>query len=83
MAKVVNHEYQKLADMQDGDVAEVITWHDEDFQMGDVFQRHGSAAIFIGVPSGDCYPNLFDVTSAPKVRDVQIRILPTGTVIEL
>ena len=40
MAKVSDSQVSCLADMKDGDVAEILSWHSEDLRPGDVVQRY-------------------------------------------
>ncbi len=39
MAKVSDSQVSCLADMKDGDVAEILSWHSEDLRPGDVVQN--------------------------------------------
>lgn len=48
MAKVSNSQLSCLADMRDGDVAEILNWHNRDLSPGDVIQRYQDAIIPIG-----------------------------------
>lgn len=83
MAKVESYglvsEY--LLDMKDGDVAEVISWHNDDIHTGAVVQRYSSALVIIGEGSGKCYPNIFDRCDILGTN--KIRILKSGSRIVL
>lgn len=48
MAKVLDSQVSCLADMKDGDVAEILSWHSEDLRPGDVVQRYKDIIIPIG-----------------------------------
>lgn len=50
MAKVLDSQVSCLADMKDGDVAEILSWHSEDLRPGDVVQRYKDIIIPIGEP---------------------------------
>lgn len=52
MAKVLDSQVSCLADMKDGDVAEILSWHSEDLRPGDVVQRYKDIIIPIGEPMG-------------------------------
>lgn len=58
MAKVSNSQLTCLADMKDGDVAEILSWHSEDLRPGDVIQRYKDVIIAIGEPMGRAYTTL-------------------------
>lgn len=45
MAKVSDSQVSCLADMKDGDVAEILSWHSEDLRPGDVVQRYKDIII--------------------------------------
>lgn len=45
MAKVLDSQVSCLADMKDGDVAEILSWHSEDLRPGDVVQRYKDIII--------------------------------------
>ena len=49
MAKVSDSQVSCLADMKDGDVAEILSWHSEDLRPGDVVQRYKDIIIPIGM----------------------------------
>lgn len=49
MAKVLDSQVSCLADMKDGDVAEILSWHSEDLRPGDVVQRYKDIIIPIDI----------------------------------
>lgn len=82
MAKLVrfNEETVSLSEMADGDVAEIIKWHDNR-EVGKIIQRFGDTIIFIGEPHGNSYPNLLSWEDVDE--ECRVRILPPGTLIIL
>ena len=72
-----------LADMRDGDVAEILTWHHNDLSPGDVIQRYEDAIIPIGKTSGEAYTTLLTAPMSPVCYSNKVRILRKGTLIEL
>lgn len=58
MAKVLDSQVSCLADMKDGDVAEILNWHSEDLRPEDVVQRYKDIIIPIGEPMGRAYTTL-------------------------
>lgn len=83
MAKVSDSQVKCLADMKDGDVAEILSWHDNDLQPGDVIQRYGDIIIPIGMYKGKSYTNLFVASASAVCHSNKVTILPKGTLIEL
>lgn len=83
MAKVSNSQLSCLVDMQDGDVAEILNWHDRDLSPGDVIQRYQDAIIPIGKKSGEAYTTLLTAPISPMCYTNKVRILPKGTLIKL
>lgn len=83
MAKVTKRvDTVSLFDMKDGEVAEIIKWHDPHVSVGTIIQKYGDAAILIGEVKGRCYPNIFE-SEDESLEDIKVRILPKGTVITL
>lgn len=83
MAKVSNSQVSCLADMKDGDVAEILSWHNGDMEPGDVIQRYGDIVIPIGMPVGESYTSLFAAPISAVCFSNKVRILPKGTLIKL
>lgn len=83
MAKVSNSQLACLTDMQDGDVAEILSWHDKGLKSGDVIQRYEDAIIPIGKTSGEAYTTLLTTPMSPVCYSNKVRILRKGTLIEL
>lgn len=84
MAKVSkNSELTCLADMRDGDVAEVLSWHTRDLKPGDVIQRYKDVIIPIGKPMGYAYSTLFTAPMSAVCYTNKVKILSRGTLIEL
>lgn len=83
MAKVksrTNEVY--LGSMKDGDVAEVISWFNDEIEMGTVVQRYGNALIIIGKYSGESYPTIFN-GGDEELNNAEVRILNSGSEIIL
>lgn len=83
MAKVSNSQLSCLADMRDGDVAEILNWHNRDLSPGDVIQRYQDAIIPIRKPSGKAYTTLFAAPISAVCYSNKVKILQKGTLIEL
>lgn len=83
MAKVSNSQLTCLANMKDGDVAEILNWHSEDLKPGDVIQRYRDAIILIGEPMGKSYTTLLTAPISTVCFSNKVKILPKGTLIEL
>lgn len=83
MAKIANSQLSCLADMQDGDVAEILHWHNTEMKPGDVIQRYGDIIILIGHPKGRAYSALFNPQVSKVCQSNKVRILQKGTLIEL
>lgn len=83
MAKVSNSQLNCLADMKDGDVAEILSWHNGDMEPGDVIQRYGDIVIPIGMPVGESYTSLFAAPISAVCFSNKVKILPKGTLIKL
>lgn len=81
MAKVSNSQLSCLVDMRDGDVAEILNWHNRDLSPGDVIQRYQDAPI--GKPSGKAYTTLFAAPISAVCYSNKVKILQKGTLIEL
>lgn len=85
MAKVSDSQSSLccLADMRDGDVAEILTWHHNNLSPGDVIQRYEDIIIPIGKKSGEAYTTLLTAPISPMCYTNKVRILPKGTLIKL
>lgn len=84
MAKVLDSQVSCLADMKDGDVAEILSWHSEDLRPGDVVQRYKGIIIPIGEPIGRAYTTLLEAPiSAVCFFFNKVKILSKGTLIKL
>lgn len=83
MAKVSNSQLSCLVDMRDGDVAEILNWHNRDLSPGDVIQRYQDVIIPIGKPSGKAYTTLFAAPISAVCYSNKVKILQKGTLIEL
>lgn len=84
MAKVLNFppESTVLGNMKDGDLAEIITWHNREVTPGEIIQRCGNTAFIINQPEGESYPKMFAGPSN-ALSSNKIRILKSGTTIIL
>lgn len=62
MAKVISKAPQivPLGDMKDGDIAEVVKWHREDLEPGDLIARYKDMIIVLGQPSGESYISILE-----------------------
>lgn len=69
-----------LTSMEDGDVAEVVEWHHPEC-IGSIIQRYKDIIIFIGKPSGNSYPTLFE--SGEFLKKCKVRILSPRSLIML
>lgn len=69
-----------LTSMEDGDVAEVVEWHHPEY-IGSIIQRYKDIIIFIGKPSGNSYPTLFE--SGEFLKKCKVRILSPRSLIML
>lgn len=77
MAKVSDSQVSCLADMKDGDVAEILSWHSEDLRPGDVVQRYKDE------PMGRAYTTLLAAPISAVCFSNKVKILSKGTLIEL
>lgn len=68
--------------MKDGDVAEILKWHDPDVSIGSVIQRYGNSVVLIGEGHGKGYPNIFECDSK-VLSKIEVKILPKGSTIVL
>lgn len=80
MAKVSDSQVSCLADMKDGDVAEILSWHSEDLRPGDVVQRYKDIIIPIGEPA---YTTLLAAPISAVCFSNKVKILSKGTLIKL
>lgn len=83
MAKIAKSQFSCLLDMKDGDMAEVVNWHDTELEPGDIIQRYGDIIIPVGQPKGKSYSNLFNPPVSKVCQSNKVRILQKGTLIEL
>lgn len=83
MAKVSDSQVSCLADMKDGDVAEILNWHSEDLRPGDVVQRYKGIIIPIGEPMGRAYTTLLAAPISAVCFSNKVKILSKGTLIKL
>lgn len=83
MAKVLNSQLTCLAHMKDGDLAEVLSWHDGELKPGEVIQRYKDAIIPIGKPMGKAYTELLSTPMSSVCYTNKVKILSSGTLIEL
>ena len=79
MAKVSDSQVSCLADMKDGDVAEILSWHSEDLRPGDVVQRYKDIII----PMGRAYTTLLAAPISAVCFSNKVKILSKGTLIKL
>lgn len=82
MAKVSDSQVSCLADMKDGDVAEILSWHSEDLRPGDVVQRYKDI-IPIGEPMGRAYTTLLAASISAVCFSNKVKILSKRTLIKL
>lgn len=82
MAKVIKRKELALPvyEMNNGSVAEVVSWPPDDEFIGSVIQRRGDDIIIIG--KSNYYPDFFNADDA-KLEKFTVRLLTEGTLIEL
>lgn len=67
-----------LEEMEDGDIAEVITWHDANYPIGTIIQRYNKSIIAIHKHCAVSYPRLL---IGDDIVENKVRILSKGTII--
>ena len=65
--------------MQDGDIAEILSWSNTTIQNGVIVQRFNNALVALGKNSGDCWSGLFTNKGNMVSSNCRVRILPKGT----
>lgn len=75
-----NRNCKKFGYSYDKDVAEVVEWHHPEC-IGSIIQRYKDIIIFIGKPSGNSYPTLFE--SGEFLKKCKVRILSPRSLIML